>query len=106
MTGNETASRTTSETGTSGAMRRELPDLNGSNGHMLEMLVATSRRFTCDVEVVGNGKRANAKSLFSVAALRHTPGTPAYVEANGDDSEQAIDAINESLAASVYLPKR
>ncbi len=90
---------TTADTNPTTAIR-ELPALDGSNGYILERLVATSRRFTCNLALIGKGQRADAKSLFSVATLRHAKHSPLHIEAYGVDATQALDAIGESLAAN------
>lgn len=59
---------------------QELPALDGSNGYILERLVATSRRFNCDIALIGEGQRADAKSLFSVATLRHAKHSPSILK--------------------------
>ena len=59
--------------------------------------VREAARFTADVFVAANGKRANAKSILEVLALGATAGTELTLTASGDDAAQAV----EQLAAVV-----
>ena len=50
-----------------------------------------------DVELVKNGKVANAKSIFNVMSLGISKGMDITVRVNGDDAEEHVDRIVEFI---------
>jgi phosphotransferase system HPr (HPr) family protein len=61
------------------------------------LLVKEVTRLGCAVEVVANGKRADAKSILQVLALGASGGTELVIEVSGDGAAEAA----EHLAAFV-----
>lgn len=55
--------------------------------------VREATRFTSDVAVAANGKRANAKSILEVLALGATGGTELTLSASGDDAAEAVEQL-------------
>ena len=50
-------------------------------------------RFTSDVHIARGGQRVNAKSIMGVMMLAAGLGVTVTVDAEGDDADQALDAI-------------
>lgn len=68
------------------------------------VLVNTIKQFTCDVTVTnldGTGKAANGRSLMKVVALGVKKGHRLRFTAQGDEAEQALNAIGEAIAAGL-----
>ena len=68
------------------------------------MLVNTIKQFSSDVTVTnldGSGKPANGRSLMKVVALGVKKGHRLRFTAQGEDAQQALDAIGEAIAAGL-----
>ena len=68
------------------------------------ILVNTIKQFNCDVTVInldGTGKPANGRSLMKVVALGVKKGHRLRFNAQGDEAEQALNAIGEAIAAGL-----
>jgi phosphocarrier protein len=62
-------------------------------------LTQTASRFGAEVHIARNGRRVNAKSIMGVMMLAAGQGTTVTVEAEGEDAEQAVQAIGELIAS-------
>lgn len=68
------------------------------------MLVNTIKQFSSDITVTnldGSGKPANGRSLMKVVALGVKKGHRLRFTAQGEDAQQALDAIGEAIAAGL-----
>ena len=68
------------------------------------MLVNTIKQFSSDITVSnldGSGKPANGRSLMKVVALGVKKGHRLRFTAQGEDAQQALDAIGEAIAAGL-----
>jgi phosphocarrier protein HPr len=61
-------------------------------------LTQTASRFASDIHLSRNGRRVNAKSIMGVMMLAAGQGATITVEAEGDDAEQALQAIGQLIA--------
>lgn len=61
-------------------------------------LTQTASRFRADIHITRNGRRVNAKSIMGVMMLAAGQGTTVTVEAEGDDADQALEAIGQLIA--------
>ena len=61
-------------------------------------LTQTASRFAADIHISRNGRRVNAKSIMGVMMLAAGQGSSVTVEAEGEDAEQALQAIGELIA--------
>jgi phosphotransferase system HPr (HPr) family protein len=62
-------------------------------------LVRAVAGFGSTVEVLFDGKRANARSVLAIMGLNATAGSTLLVRAQGEDAEEALDAVISVLAA-------
>lgn len=60
--------------------------------------VRTAMRFSSDITVVRDDRRADAKSLVAVLQLEAGQGTRIQLEAEGEDADAALDALRQQLA--------
>lgn len=68
------------------------------------MLVNTIKQFNSDITVTnldGSGKPANGRSLMKVVALGVKKGHRLRFTAQGDDAQQALNAIGEAIASGL-----
>lgn len=56
-------------------------------------LVQFVKNIPGDVEIVKDGKVANAKSIFNVMSLGISKGTEITVRINGEDAEENVDKV-------------
>jgi phosphocarrier protein len=61
-------------------------------------LTQTASRFSADIHISRNGRRVNAKSIMGVMMLAAGQGSTVTVEAEGEDAEQAVEAIGQLIA--------
>jgi phosphotransferase system HPr (HPr) family protein len=61
--------------------------------------VRTAMGFHSRIEIVSDGREANAKSLLSVLALGAKGGTMIALRADGEDAPSALDALAGCVAA-------
>ncbi len=61
-------------------------------------LTQTASRFAADIHISRNGRRVNAKSIMGVMMLAAGQGSSVTVEAEGEDAEQALQAIGQLIA--------
>lgn len=74
---------------------------NGSGIHArpASMLVKEAGKFSSDISLEFNGKKANAKSIMSVLSLGVGKDAEVVVSANGDDENTALEAIVNLIEA-------
>lgn len=56
-------------------------------------LTQVAGKFASEVYIAKNGRRVNAKSIMGVMMLAAGQGSTVTVDAEGDDAEEALDAI-------------
>ncbi len=61
-------------------------------------LTQTASRYGADIHISRNGRRVNAKSIMGVMMLAAGQGSTVTVDAEGDDAEQALEAIGRLIA--------
>ena len=64
--------------------------------------VKLAARFTSDVWVVKDGKRANGKSILGLASLAVGPGAEITIQLDGEDEESARAALEELIENKFY----
>ena len=74
---------------------REVTILNrqGMHARPAMQLVETSSRFDSDVRIRKGDQQVNAKSIMEVMTLEAVMGTVLMLEAEGDDAEDALEAV-------------
>ena len=60
-------------------------------------LVQFVKNFDGDVELIKDGKTANAKSIFNVMALGISKGTEVTVRINGENEEENLEKLVEII---------
>lgn len=70
----------------------------GLHARAATKLVQLASRYGAEVELEKDGQRANAKSVMGVLLLCGAMGTRVTVMAEGEDAEQAVQAIGELIA--------
>ena len=77
---------------------------DSAEGNLRSAVVNTIKQFSSDITVTnldGSGKPANGRSLMKVVALGVKKGHRLRFTAQGEDAQQALDAIGEAIAAGL-----
>ena len=79
--------------------RRELTIINrlGLHARAAAKFVQTAGRFGAEITVEREGKCVNGKSIMGVMTLAAAQGAVIAIEANGDDAEAALAALDELI---------
>ena len=75
-------------------VRVNIPE--GLHARPAHALVTLASRFKSEVQVIRNGETVDGKSILSILTLAAGEGTELTLKASGDDSLDALDAL-ESL---------
>jgi len=78
--------------------RFEIVNNLGLHARAATKLVQLAARFSCDIDIVRDGQRANAKSVMGVLLLCGAKGTIVEVAANGPEAEDAVSSIGALIA--------
>jgi len=80
--------------------RREITILNrqGMHARPAMQLVETSSRFRSNIRIRKGGQQVNAKSIMEVMTLEAVKGTLLVLEAEGDDAEDALEALAQLVS--------
>ena len=65
----------------------------GLHARAAALLSSTAARYASDIKLSINDKRVDAKSVMSLMLLAATKGTDVLVEVEGNDQEEALDAV-------------
>ncbi|MDQ0337478.1 phosphocarrier protein [Caldalkalibacillus uzonensis] len=70
---------------------------SGIHARPATILVQTAGKFNSDINLEHNGKMVNLKSIMGVMSLGIQQGAEIKITAQGDDAEEAIQAIEEMM---------
>jgi phosphocarrier protein HPr len=72
-------------------------DPTGIHARPATILVQTASRFDAETHLAYNGKTVNLKSIMGVMSLGIGKGAEIKITAEGNDEEEAIEALKETL---------
>ena len=72
-----------------------VPNKQGMHARPAEMFVRRAQQFQSKVEIVRDDFRVEAKSIMNLLMLGAAQGTELILEAEGDDAQEALDALAE-----------
>jgi phosphocarrier protein HPr len=75
----------------------EIRNKLGLHARAAALLVQTVNRFSAQVTFSKDGQTADGRSIMGVLTLAATQGSKIQVEANGQDAEQALRAIEKLI---------
>ncbi|TMA90098.1 MAG: HPr family phosphocarrier protein [Deltaproteobacteria bacterium] len=73
----------------------EITNKLGLHARAAALLVQTVNRFSAQVTLSKDGQSADGRSIMGVLTLAATHGSNVQVEANGEDAERAVKAIEK-----------
>ena len=77
----------------------EIKNKLGLHARAAALLVQTVNRFSAQVTLTKDGQSADGRSIMGVLTLAATQGSKLHVEANGEEAERAVKAIEKLLDA-------
>lgn len=77
----------------------EIVNKNGLHARPAAEIVKLSSKFRSEITIVRDDLEVNGKSIMGVMMLAAECGSNILVRANGDDAEQALNAIANLVAA-------
>ena len=81
-------------------IHKELHIINrlGLHARAAAKFVNTAHRFSSSVQVERNGQRVNGKSIMGVMMLAASMGSQITLLVDGDDEQEAVDALAQLVA--------
>ena len=76
----------------------ELTNRRGLHARACAKVVQVASQFRCNVCLVGNGRRASARSMLAVMLLAAGVGSTIQLETQGPDEAEAMVAMVELIA--------
>ena len=71
----------------------------GLHARPAAQFVKTAKQFSSDIVVVKGEREANAKSSLKIMTLGARKGDRVTIQAEGDDAEEAVDALAGLISA-------
>ena len=78
----------------------KVADIDKTHKNPIAELVQTACKYDSPIEIEGEGKNINAKSLMGIMAFGLKEGIEVKVIADGSDENEAADAIRNFLTCS------
>lgn len=75
----------------------EIKNKLGLHARAAALLVQTVKRFSSQVTFSKDGHSTDGRSIMGVLTLAAAQGSKIHVEANGDDAERAVRAIEKLI---------
>ena len=75
----------------------EIKNRLGLHARAAALLVQTVNKFSAQVSVSKDGQSADGRSIMGVLTLAATQGSKIQVEANGEDAEKVVKALEKLL---------
>jgi phosphotransferase system HPr (HPr) family protein len=73
---------------------------NGLHARPADLLCKTANKFKASVAIIKGSERVDAKSILGILTLAAMKGTELTVETEGNDAQQALDAVATLLSSS------
>ena len=74
----------------------------GLHARPAAQFVKTAKRFSSEIVVVKSNREANAKSPLKIMTLGARKGDTLTIKAEGDDAQEAVDALVELISADEH----
>lgn len=65
----------------------------GLHARAAAKLINTTSRFSSNIQLIKENREVDGKSIMAVMMLAASQGTQLTIQADGEDAEQALDAI-------------
>ena len=78
----------------------KVADINKAHKNPIAELVQIACKFDSHIEIEGEGKNINAKSLMGIMAFGLKKGMEVSISAKGTDEKAAVDCISQFLTGN------
>ena len=78
----------------------KVADIDKTHKNQIAELVQIACKYDSHIEIEGEGKNINAKSIMGMMTLRLQAGDEVMVRADGEDEDTAIEGIEKYLTNS------
>ena len=75
---------------------------SGLHNRQATYFVQKANEFNCNIWLESGSRRMNAKSLLGIMSFGIVTGTQVALIAEGEDAQQAVDALEALLQRDVY----
>jgi phosphocarrier protein HPr len=75
----------------------EIKNRLGLHARAAALLVQTVNKFSAQVNVSKDGQTADGRSIMGVLTLAATQGSKIHIEANGEDADKVVKALEKLL---------
>jgi len=75
----------------------EIKNKLGLHARAAALLVQTVNKFSAEVNVSKDGQMADGRSIMGVLTLAATQGSRIQIEANGEDADKVVKALEKLL---------
>ncbi len=79
------------------SFKAKITDPVGLHARPASVTVAAATKFTSNITIESDGKSGNLKSIMNIMAMGIKQGATIEISAEGDDAEQAISSIKETM---------
>lgn len=80
----------------------EIKNKLGLHARAAALLVQTVNRFSAEVKITKDGQVVDGRSILGVLTLAATRGSKIQVEADGEDAEEAMRALEKLVEKKFY----
>lgn len=77
-----------------------LKNESGLHARPAHIFVSTAQSFASTIAVIKDGKKVDGKSILAILTLGVANGTEIIIEANGEDEQEAIDALHALIESN------
>lgn len=81
----------------------EIIDPVGLHARPATIAVSVASKFKSDVTIGFDGQEVNMKSILNIISLGATPGAMITIKTDGEDEEEALETIKETLQAQKVI---
>jgi phosphocarrier protein HPr len=80
-------------------IKQEIEIINklGLHARASAKITQLAGQFKCDINLIRNTRKVNAKSIMGVMMLAASKGAKIEIETSGDDEQAAIDALSKLI---------
>ena len=80
----------------------EIKNADGLHMRPAMQFVDVANQFDCEITVSSNENSVDGKSIMQMSMLAATCGTKLKVKAEGEDAQQAVDALQELVEEKMF----
>nr|1PCH_A Chain A, PHOSPHOCARRIER PROTEIN [Mycoplasma capricolum] len=80
-----------------------ITDKVGLHARPASVLAKEASKFSSNITIIANEKQGNLKSIMNVMAMAIKTGTEITIQADGNDADQAIQAIKQTMIDTALI---